>query len=162
MKIKKVFIALMVLFVAVCAAIDLFQTESMLLSQRHFVIKDAEAAERPKVANQRMPREIVWRMLDDDGTNNASIAIGDGEVSITDSATGTYYVAFDRHPFYRAPVVSCTDASTDSSLHLCATGSVDKNGVNILCYTAAASTTLSNFDIMNCRADGWDAREGAL
>lgn len=162
MKIRKVLLGFFFAFLVAVCAFGIFEDQRTISENEHLLIRSAHAESRSVQANQRGPRVIAWQMLDDDGTNNASISIGDGEVNIADTATGTYKVTFNWRPFYRAPIVQCSDASTDSKLNLCATGSVDKNGVNILCYTAAASTTLSNFDIMNCRAEGWDAGEGAL
>jgi hypothetical protein len=124
-----------------------------------FIEKIAEAARSSVVANQRSPRQIAWRMLDDDGTNNASISIGSHEVSISDTATGQYLITFSAEPFFRAPVILCQDASTDTIRHQCDIGTTNPNNFAIRCFSVADPTTASNFDIFNCIANGWDAAE---
>lgn len=162
MKIRKVLLGFFFAFLVAVCAFGIFEDQRTISENEHLLIRSAHAESRSVQANQRGPRMIAWQMLDDDGTNNASISIGDGEVNITDLATGSYYVAFNWRPFYRAPIVSCGDASTDSTRHTCDVGTTTKSGAYFHCYSVAAPTTLANFDIMNCRADGWDAGEGAL
>lgn len=123
-------------------------------------IREAHAAlaRRTVEANQRKPRIVGFQLLDDDGTNNASVAIGDTELNITDAATGQYTLTF-ANPFYREMLIQCQDASTDATRALCETGTKTTSTAKLYCFSGAAVTTATNFDKLDCLATGWDAAE---
>lgn len=150
-------IGIFCLIVSFCVSIGVLMHES---SNNAGLIKSVHAAlaRRPVEANQRRPRIIGFQMLDDNGTNNASISIGDTEVSIADAATGQYTVSF-ANAFYRNPVIMCQDSSTDGTLSLCEFGTKTTSTAILRCYEAAAPTTATNFDSLDCVANGWDAAE---
>ncbi len=119
------------------------------------------AATRPVVSNQRSSRQIFFRATDSSGQNNSAIAIGDAELNIADAATGSYTVTILK-PFYRAPIVMCSDAATDSTRTSCDVGTTTTSQFALRCYSVAAPTTLVDFSVMNCLINGWDSSEGAL
>lgn len=121
----------------------------------------AYAATRPIVSNQRSQRQIFFRATDSSGQNNSAISVGDAELNIADAATGSYTVTILK-PFYRAPIVMCSDAATDSTRTTCDVGTTNTDNFALRCYSVAAPTTLVDFSVMNCLINGWDSAEGAL
>lgn len=121
----------------------------------------AYAATRPIVSNQRSQRQIFFRATDSSGQSNSAISVGDAELNIADAATGSYTVTILK-PFYRAPIVMCSDAATDSSRTSCDVGTTTTSTFTLRCYDVASPSTLVDFSVMNCLINGWDASEGAL
>lgn len=125
-------------------------------------VTPAYASERPVQANQRKPRQIAFRMLDDNGTNNASISIGTGELNVTDAATGTYIFTITK-PFQRTPIIVCSDASSATAPNAqCVGASQTSSGFRLYCADGDSLGTLINPVATDCIINGWDAAAGAL